>query len=87
MRGRGPNPADPNEASPPNNEGAPSNAPASGGGNSLGNFLHTNPYPNTAAPGQEQECEAGNEGWVPNQAMIGNVPGNQTTNTRETSAP
>ncbi len=84
---QGQNPADPNEASPPNNEGAPSSAPASGGGNSLGNFLHTNPYPNTAAPGQEQECEAGNEGWVPNQAMIGNVPGNQTTNTRETAAP
>jgi virulence factor Mce-like protein len=84
---QGQNPADPNEASPPNNEGAPSSAPASGGGNSLGNFLHTNPYPNTAAPGQERECEAGNEGWVPNQPLIGNVPGNQGTNTRETTVP
>lgn len=81
---RGQDASDPNEASPPNNEGAPSSAPANGGGNSLGNFLHTNPYPNTAAPGQERECEAGNEGWLPNQAVIGNVPGNQGTNTRET---
>lgn len=75
------------QASPPNNEGAPSSAPANGGGNSLGNYVHTNPYPNTAAPGQTQECEAGNEGWVPNQAVIGNVPGNQGTNTREVADP
>ena len=26
-------------------------------------FLHSNPYPNTAAPGQPAECEAGNEGY------------------------
>jgi virulence factor Mce-like protein len=84
---QGQNTSDPNEASPPNNEGSPSSAPASGGGNSLGNFLHSNPYPNTAAPGQDQECEAGNEGWLPGQAVIGNVPGNQGTNTRETTAP
>ena len=25
------------------------------------NHLHTNPYPNTASPGQTRECEAGNE--------------------------
>ena len=25
------------------------------------NHLHFNPYPNTAAPGQTRECEAGNE--------------------------
>ncbi len=84
---QGQNLADPNELSPPNNEGSPSTAPASGGGNALGNFLHTNPYPNTSAPGQEQECEAGNEGWLPNQPVIGNVPGNQGLNTRETVAP
>jgi ABC-type transporter Mla subunit MlaD len=78
---------DPNQANPPNNEGSPSTAPANGGGNSLSNFLHTNPYPNTAAPGQEQECEAGNEGWLTNQQVIGNVPGNQGTHTRETFAP
>ncbi|MDX6587328.1 MAG: phospholipid/cholesterol/gamma-HCH transport system substrate-binding protein [Solirubrobacterales bacterium] len=78
---------DPVQASPPNNEGSPSSAPANGGGNSATNFLHTNPYPNTAAPGQELECEAGNEGWLTGQQVIGNVPGNQGTHTRETFAP
>ncbi len=30
-----------------------------------GNFLHYNPYPNTAAPGQKpKECEAGNEPYL-----------------------
>ena len=38
--------------------------------------LHANPYPNTAAPGQDGECEAGNEGYEPGQ-RIGNPPGNQ----------
>lgn len=84
---QGQDPSIPSEASPPNNEGAPSSGPANGGGNSQGNFLHSNPYPNTAAPGQDRECEAGNEGWVPNQALIGNVPGNQGTNTREVTDP
>ena len=42
----------------PNNEGGPSSGPANG---PLTNYLHTNPYPNTAAPGQPRECEAGNE--------------------------
>ncbi len=40
-------------------------------------YLHSNPYPNTAAPGQPAECEAGNEGYVrgvngPGQVAIGN---------------
>ena len=39
----------------------------------------TNPYPNTAAPGQERECEAGNERYVAGQTVIGNPPGNQGT--------
>jgi len=43
-------------------------------------YLHSNPYPNTAAPGQPAECEAGNEGYTrglngPGQVSIGN-PGN-----------
>ena len=45
-----------------NNEGGPSSAPANGP--SEDNHLHTNPYPNTAAPGQTQECEAGNERFL-----------------------
>jgi virulence factor Mce-like protein len=66
----------------PNNESGPSDAPANGGpGSELGNFLHSNPYPNTAAPGQERECEAGNEGYLAGQQVIGNVPGNQGTTT------
>ena len=65
----------------PNNEGSPSTGPANGGGPDPRNFLHYNPYPNTAAPGQERECEAGNEGFLANQQVIGNVPGNQGTST------
>ncbi|MDP9227665.1 MAG: hypothetical protein M3M99_01270, partial [Actinomycetota bacterium] len=62
----------------PNNEGSPSSAPASGGGSSEpNNFLHSNPYPNTASPGQVRECEAGNEDYIAGQRVIGNVPGNQ----------
>ena len=66
----------------PNNEGGPSSAPANGGGpNPDANYLHTNPYPNTAAPGQTRECEAGNEVYNVGQQVIGNVPGNQGTET------
>jgi virulence factor Mce-like protein len=61
----------------PNNEGASSSAPASGGGGNPANFLHANPYPNTASPGQPKECEAGREQYVPGQVAIGNPPGNQ----------
>jgi virulence factor Mce-like protein len=60
----------------PNNEGIPSSSVASGGGNPA-NFLHVNPYPNTASPGQTRECEAGREEYLPGRVVIGNVPGNQ----------
>jgi virulence factor Mce-like protein len=60
----------------PNSEVGPSSAPANGGGQAS-NFLHYNPYPNTAAPGQPRECESGNEGYAAGQQVIGNVPGNQ----------
>jgi ABC-type transporter Mla subunit MlaD len=71
----------------PNSEAGPSSAPANSptpnnfdAGNS--NFLHANPYPNTASPGQHpRECESGNEGYIPNRVVIGNVPGNQGTTT------
>jgi virulence factor Mce-like protein len=58
----------------PNNEGGPSSAPANGPGD---NYLHSNPYPNTAGPGQTPECEAGNEHFIQGRKVIGNVPGNQ----------
>jgi virulence factor Mce-like protein len=63
----------------PNNEGFPSSGPADGPQRE--NHLHLNPYPNTAAPGQERECEAGNEEWKAGQTVIGNTPGNQGTGT------
>jgi hypothetical protein len=59
----------------PNNEGGPSDAPANGPG--AHNHLHVNPYPNTAAPGQENECEAGNERYAAGRTVIGNTSGNQ----------
>jgi virulence factor Mce-like protein len=76
----------------PNNETSPSSAPANQAGNEdnpfngdpNANFLHSNPYPNTASPGQSQrECEAGNEPYLQGQAVIGNVPGNQGIETED----
>ncbi len=64
-----------------NNEGSPASAPADGPAPE--NHLHTNPYPNTAAPGQTQECEAGNERYLLGDTVIGNVPGSQGTVTQD----
>jgi ABC-type transporter Mla subunit MlaD len=65
----------------PNSEGGPAAAPANGGADSSGaedplNHLHSNPYPNTAAPGQPKECEAGNEHYELGVTRIGNTPRN-----------
>src|SRR5213075_3088564 len=57
----------------PNNEGGPPLAGA------RDNYLHTDPYPNTAAPGQTKECEAANETYPIGKQVIGNQPGNQGT--------
>ncbi len=67
----------------PNAEGAPSSAPANGP--LADNYLHTNPYPNTASPGQTQECEAANESYATGRQVIGNVPGNQGLSTEKTT--
>ncbi|HET6831051.1 MAG TPA: MlaD family protein [Solirubrobacterales bacterium] len=73
----------------PNNEGSPSSAPANGGADpthplARANFLHVNPYPNTASPGQSTtECEAGNEPYAIGQKVIGNVSGNQGIRTED----
>jgi virulence factor Mce-like protein len=68
----------------------PANAPkaqADDAGNS-DSILRSNPYPNTAAPGQEQECEAGNEVHdYPQGLSIGNIPGNQSTTVDKTTRP
>jgi ABC-type transporter Mla subunit MlaD len=63
----------------PNSEGTPASKPADGP--TVENHLHTNPYPNTAAPGQPKECEAGNEPYLVGQTITGNVPGTQADRT------
>jgi virulence factor Mce-like protein len=68
----------------PNNEGGLASAPANGP--TLENHLHSNPYPNTASPGQPRECEAGNETFIAGQTVIGNVPGRQQAATERESA-
>jgi ABC-type transporter Mla subunit MlaD len=70
-----------------NSEAGPASAPANGPALPytrdnlpfMDSFLHSNPYPNTAAPGQVQECEAGNERYQDGGQAIGNQPGNQGT--------
>jgi virulence factor Mce-like protein len=62
-----------------NAETMPASAPANGP--EAKNHLHANPYPNTAAPGQTRECEAGNVRYEKGRTRIGNVPGNQGTRT------
>ncbi len=77
----------------PNSESGPASAPANGGSdaakgkffNSKFNHLHSNPYPNTAAPGQPKECEAGNEHYELGVTRIGNTPGNDGIKTAEQS--
>ncbi len=64
-----------NAANAPNSENGPSSAPANGGGaGPNSNFLHSNPYPYTASPGQPHVCAAGNEKYIGGQVVIGNPP-------------
>jgi ABC-type transporter Mla subunit MlaD len=63
----------------PNSEGGPASEPANGP--TIDNYLHTNPYPHTAAPGQPRECEAANEPFLRGQKVIGNVAGRQPART------
>jgi hypothetical protein len=63
----------------PNNEGGPASAPADGPNQD--NHVHLNPYPNTGAPGQPQECEAGNEPYLAGKTVTSNVPGTQPDHT------
>jgi ABC-type transporter Mla subunit MlaD len=74
-----------------NSEAGPAAAPAAGGETDRPpklrpgpdrNYLHANPYPNTASPGQTRECEAGREAWLRGRKVTGNVSGNQGTKTR-----
>lgn len=63
----------------PNSEAGPAASPANGSGGLFDvNFLHSNPYPNTASPGQTRECEPGNlPVFNSSSQQIGNFPGNQ----------
>jgi virulence factor Mce-like protein len=63
----------------PNSEGTQASKPANGP--TVENHLHANPYPNTAAPGQPKECEAGNEPYLVGKTITGNVPGTQPAST------
>jgi virulence factor Mce-like protein len=63
----------------PNSEGTQASKPANGP--TVENHLHTNPYPNTAAPGQPNECEAANEPYIAGKTITGNVPGTQAART------
>lgn len=66
----------------PNSESTFASAPADGGSKERENHLHYNPYPKTAAPGQENICEAGNEKYVSGKTVIGNAPELWGTTTR-----
>jgi ABC-type transporter Mla subunit MlaD len=75
----------------PNSEAGPSSEPANGPAVDRikeplreDSFLHSNPYPNTAAPGEPHECEAGNERYIPGRQVIGNDPSQQPAKTEPT---
>jgi phospholipid/cholesterol/gamma-HCH transport system substrate-binding protein len=65
----------------PNSESTFAGAPANGS-NERENHLHYNPNPQTAAPGQNDVCEAGNEKYVEGQTVIGHAPQLWGTTTR-----
>jgi len=79
----------------PNSEGGPASAPANSPepkdekflpvAEGKANHLHSNPYPNTAAPGQPKECEAGNEVYKKGVTVIGNTSRNDGIITSEQS--
>ena len=48
-------------------------------------LIHYDPYPNTAAPGEADECSAGNEPYSASTAVIGNPATNVGTGTQNTS--
>lgn len=66
----------------PNSESTFASAPADGNDKERENHLHYNPYPQTAAPGQKQVCEAGNEKFVPGKTVVGHSPELWGTTTR-----
>jgi virulence factor Mce-like protein len=64
---------------PGQNSSNSENSPSAGVGNGppdffYQNYLHVNPYPYTAAPGQPRVCASGNEKYIPNKVVVGNPP-------------
>jgi hypothetical protein len=67
----------------PNSESTFASAPADDPDpKNSANHLHYNPYPQTAAPGQKEVCEAGNEKYVRGETVIGHSPELWGTTTR-----
>jgi hypothetical protein len=64
----------------PNSLSTFASAPANEPGSAL-NHVHYNPYPQTAAPGQNNVCEAGNEKFARGETVIGRAPELWGTNT------
>jgi ABC-type transporter Mla subunit MlaD len=63
----------------PNSEAGQASAPANGPG---GNHLHYNAFPQTAAPGQNNVCEAGNAKYVAGKTVVGRASKLLGTDTR-----
>jgi virulence factor Mce-like protein len=66
----------------PNSESGQASAPANDPSSSE-NHLHFNPYSQTAAPGQNKVCEAGNEKYARGKTVIGRAAELWGTDTRE----
>ena len=69
----------------PNNEGSPSRG-ARPNGPRTSNHLHTNPYPNTAAPGPAERVRGRQRAVPARPTVIGNVPGTQRATTERRDA-
>jgi ABC-type transporter Mla subunit MlaD len=74
---------------PNDSEAGPAAAPANGPAvddfaHIRDSYLHTNPYPYTAAPGQPKECSAGNETYSKGHQVFGNGDSRHTTNVDQT---
>jgi len=65
----------------PNSESSFAAAP-SDDPDSRENHTHFNPIPQTAAPGQKNVCEAGNEKYIPGETVIGHASELWSTETR-----
>lgn len=68
----------------PGRESEPSQKLFTGGFTTNSGPVHSDPYPNTASPGEPRECSAGNEGYVMH-GLVGNPPGNVGTSTEKTT--